>query len=140
MTKCANCNHHHAAVEPQVCTLLNCTCDENSFKDSKSFEYYTSVIEQFETIHEKIKYLLDEIPAFRSLNNKQFIFAYWHYNNNFCPGMHLAIPTYHELADPETIRRCKQKVVEQNPHLKSDENLQSKKDAKKIAIEEWLIQ
>ena len=91
-------------------------------------------------IHEKIKYLLEEIPEFRNYSNKQFVFAYWHYNNNFCPGMKLEIPTYQELADPETIRRCKQKVVEQNPLLASDEKTMSSKNTKKIAIEEWVTQ
>ncbi len=140
---CNNCNHHHASTEPMVCTLLNCTCDENSFEpylEQKSFQYYTSVIEQFDTIHKKIKYLLTEIPEFRNYTNKQFVFAYWHYNNNFCPGMKLEIPTYQELVDPETIRRCKQKVVADNPELTPDEKTESFKGIKKTAIEEWVTQ
>ena len=50
--KCNNCNHHHSETSPHVCTLLQCTCDENSFEhydEKKSFQYYISVIEQFET-------------------------------------------------------------------------------------------
>ena len=140
--RCDNCNHHHAETQPHVCTLLQCACDENSFEaheEKKSFQYYVSVIEQFETVHEKIKYLLEEIPEFRNYSNKQFVFTYWHYNNNFCPGMRLEIPIYQELIDPETIRRCKQKVVEQNPLLASDEKTKSSKNIKKTAIEEWVM-
>jgi hypothetical protein len=142
--KCNNCSHYHAATEPHVCTLLNCKCDENTFEpyqERRSFQYYTSVIEQFETLYDKIKYLLEEIPELRNYGNKDFVFAYWHYNNNFCPGMKLEIPVYKELNDPESIRRCKQKVVENNPHLKStDESLNNAKSTKKIAIEEWVTQ
>jgi len=140
MTKCNNCTHYHASTEPFVCTLLNCSCDENSFEpyiEKKSFQYYTSVIESFESVHEKIKYLLTEIPEFRNYTNKDFVFAFWHYNNNFCPGMKLEIPIYTELADPETIRRCKQKVVEENPELGADK-IQSFKNIKQKAIEDWV--
>ena len=98
------------------------------------------VINTFTNIADKIKYLLTEIPTFRNLSNKQFIFAYWHYNNGFCPGMKLDIPTYHNLTDPETIRRCKQKVVENNPTLASGGTMNSQKKIKKSAIEDWLIQ
>lgn len=142
MTKCNNCTHPHATTEPQVCTWLNCNCDENSFQpyiEKKSFQYYTSVIAKHNAIHKTIKYLLTEIPEFRNYSNKDFIFTFWHYNNGFCPGMKLEIPMYKELVDPETIRRCKQKVVEENPELEADK-IQSFKNTKQKAIEEWVTQ
>ena len=94
----------------------------------------------FSNVADKIKYLLDEIPKFRDLTNKQFVFAYWHYNNNFCPGMKLEIPVYSKLTDPETIRRCKQKVVENNPSLAASDEFSNLKNTKKIAIEDWVTQ
>lgn len=141
--KCNNCNHYHASTEPYVCTLLSCTCNDTTFErydEKKSFQYYISVIEQFDTIYAKIKYLLEEIPKFRNYGNKQFVFAYWHYNNNFCPGMKLEIPIYNELDDPESIRRCKQKIVRQHPELAPDEKIRSFQTIKQNAIEEWIKQ
>ena len=142
--KCSICHHYHRSDnDTKVCTLLSCSCDITKFQpelETKSLDYYQSVINSFETIAEKIKYLLQEIPQFRDLNNKQFIFAYWHYNNNFCPGMKLEIPVYIELTDPETIRRCKQKVVENNPTLAASEKLSNLKNTKEIAVMDWVTQ
>jgi len=142
--KCGACGHfHHPDNDTKVCTLIDCNCDITKFEpeiETKSLNYYQNVINGFNTIQEKIKYLLTEIPKFRDLGNKQFIFAYWHYNDNFCPGMILDIQTYHNLTDPETIRRCKQKCVEQNPLLAASNEVNEFKNTKKSAIEEWLLQ
>ncbi len=142
--KCSTCHHYHESDgDTKVCTLLDCSCDITKFQpelETKSLDYYQNVINTFSNIADKIKYLLDEIPQFRDLTNKQFIFAYWHYNNNFCPGMKLEISTYSHLTDPETIRRCKQKVVENNPTLAASDEFTNLKNTKKTAIEEWLTQ
>ena len=142
--KCSVCHHFHRSDnDTKVCTLLSCSCDITKFQpelETKSFNQYVQVINSFTNIADKIKYLLEEIPQFRDLTNKQFIFAYWHYNNGFCPGMTLDIPTYSQLTDPETIRRCKQKVVENNPTLAASDKMSNLKNTKKIAIEEWLTQ
>ena len=48
---------------------------------------------------------------------------------------------YHDLEDPENIRRCKQKLVEKNPEFAStDKKLVQAKGIKKTALEEWLYQ
>jgi len=142
--KCSACGHfHHPDDDTKVCTLIDCSCDITKFQpeiEGKSLDYHRNVISQFQTVQEKIKYLLTEIPQFRDLSNKQFLFAFWHYNDGFCPGMELSIQTYSELIDPETIRRCKQKVVENDPTLASSDKILEKKNTKKIAIEEWLRQ
>lgn len=142
--KCQRCTHFHRSDnDTKVCTLLDCSCDITTFEpeiETKSLDYYQNVIQTFTTIQDKIKYLLTEIPKFRDLNNKQFVFAYWYYNNRFCPGMALDIPTYSQLTDPETIRRCKQKVVENDPTLGASNEISNLKNTKKVAIEEWLTQ
>jgi len=142
--KCGKCNHYHRSDnDTKVCTLIDCSCDITTFEfeiETKSVNYYQSVIQRFTSIQERINYLLTEIPKFRDLDNKPFVFAYWHYNNNFCPGMMLDIPTYSQLTDPESIRRCKQKVVENNPTLAASDKLTSLKNTKRGAIEEWLTQ
>ena len=45
--------------------------------------------------------------------------------------MKLDISTYTELDDPESIRRCKQKVVEDHPELDADEKTKSMKNGLK---------
>lgn len=142
--KCNTCNHYHTTTEPKVCTLLDCNCDPADFTpyiEKKSFEYYLDVMNSFDTVSQKVRYLLSEFKDFRNYTNKQFIFAYWHYNDNFCPGMRLDIKTYHNLHDPETIRRVRQKLVADNPTLAPfDEEFITKKTTKQVAIEEWVIQ
>lgn len=142
--KCSICHHfHHPDNDTKVCTLLSCSCDITKFQpelETKSLDYYQSVLNTFDDIAGKVKYLLEEIPQFRDLTNKQFVFAYWHYNNNFCPGMKLEIPVYTKLTDPETITRCKRKVVENNPTLAASETLSNLKNAKQVAIMEWVTQ
>jgi len=140
--KCSTCGHYHQPDnDTKVCTLLSCTCDITKFTPeikTKSFAQYNRAINSFTKVADKIRYLLEEIPQFRELTNKQFVFAYWHYNNGFCPGMELHISTYYDLTDPETIRRCKQKVVETNPDLAASDEVTDKKSEKKLAVEEWL--
>ncbi len=138
--KCSTCGHYHKSDnDTKVCTLLSCMCDITKFQpiiETKSLDYYQQVISQMETNQEKIEYLLKEIPEFRNYTNKEFVFAFWHYNFGYVPPLDV----YIKLTDPETIRRCKQKVVEQNPTLNASEKLNHKKSIKKGAIEEWVIQ
>ncbi len=142
--KCSTCGHlHRSDDDTKVCTLLSCMCDITKFQpeiETQTLDYYQSVLKTFTKVADKVQYLLTEIPEFRNLNNKEFLFAYWHYNFGFCPGMKLEVPVYHKLTDSETIRRCKQKVVEENPELAASSEVASFKGIKKTAIEEWITQ
>ena len=141
--KCYACNHHHSETEPHECTLLNCKCDHEKFvayAGTKSFNFYVKVIASFDTAYEKVEYLIKEVPGFKNLTNKQFVFAYWHYVFGFCPGMVLDIVTYKNLTDPETVTRCKRKVMENNPSIIVNDQLQAKKNTKQVAIMEWVTQ
>jgi hypothetical protein len=92
-----------------------------------------------EKLKDKIEYILKNIPAFRNLTNKQFVFAFWHYNNNFTTGMQLDGRTYLALPDPESIRRCRQKIVQNNPELgPNDEKFIDEKIHKEYGILQWV--
>ena len=150
------CSHtDHANTVPTVCKNLDCNCENylevgDNSQDTVTKDHGVSVktysisdhqriIESYDTIYDKIKYLLREIPVFRSLTNKQFVFAFWHYSFGFSPGMVLDTVTYNQLTDPESIRRCKQKVVENHPELQASDEMLYKKDNKQLAIMNWVI-
>jgi len=142
--KCSICHHYHKSDnDTKVCTYGICQCDITKFQpelETKSLDYYQSVLKTYADIYDKVEYLLKEIPQFRELTNKEFLFAYWHINFGFAPGMKLEIPVYVKLTDPETVTRCKRKVVENNPTLAAAEKLSNLKNTKEIAIMEWVTQ
>jgi len=142
---CVGCKHEHFFASDVgengawICSDIHCFCRqiEELNQIRESYKKYT---ESIQTIHDKIKWLLENIPAFRELENKQFIFAFWHYEHNFCPGMVLDMQTFVKLEDPETIRRAKQKIVENNPDLgPTNDKLLIEKACKKGALEEWIV-
>lgn len=139
--KCVICGHFHKSDnDTKVCTLIDCMCDIQKFQpeiETKSIDYYTNVMQSFDNVADKVKYLLQEIPGFKDLTNKQFVFAYWHYNNGYTPPN---VSIYSQLSDPETIRRCKQKVIENNPTLAASDEVTKKKNIKENAIVEWVTQ
>lgn len=140
MSFCTNCQHEHRDFDGvMVCKERLCFCDkfEEAGVGKAEYDKYTK---SMDSTFEKIEWMLRNIPAFRELNNKQFIFAFWHYEFNFCPGMVLDIPTYSRLTDPESIRRAKQKIVEKYPELApTDQTLLIEKAIKEHSLFEWVI-
>jgi len=142
--KCTTCGHlHRSDNDTKICTLLECMCDITKFQpqlETKSISHYQQILESYDNIYDKVKYLLEEIPAFRNLTNKELVFSFWHYHFGWTPGMILDIPTYSKLTDPESILRCKRKVVENHSELGADEKTLNKKYEKQLAIMDWVIQ
>lgn len=138
---CLNCEHDHFANQRDntyPCGNIRCYCRHFISSENRA-EAHKKYIRSMETLTEKIEYILTNIPAFRNLTNKQFVFAFWHYNNNFTTGMTLDARTYLSLPDPESIRRCKQKIVQHNPELgPNDERFIDEKLAKEYGIWQWV--
>lgn len=120
--KCANCDHHHATTEPHVCTLLNCSCNEQSFvplesqnDSAQTFQYYQSVVQKLGDIEERIRYMLECIPGMRNTDDWQFVNQYWHYYLNFCTGDEYTTKIYnmiHKDAIPDHITRMRRKICQ----------------------------
>jgi len=140
---CLNCQHNHNFYEPTqsyICSEKMCFCQSFESHGTTKTEY-DEIKHQLNTAKEKITWILDNIEEMRELNNKQFVFAYWHYEFNFYPGTILSVETYRQLTDPETIRRVKQKIVENNPSYGPTNNkFIIEKGIKKGAIEEWIFE
>jgi len=140
---CTNCQHFHNYYKPSnsyICSESMCFCERFESQGINKADYDKIKLE-LDTIKQKITWILENIPEMRELNNKQFVFAYWHYEFNFCPGMILDVKTYYHLTDPETIRRVKQKIVENHPSYgPTNDEFIIQKGIKKGAIEEWIIE
>ena len=121
-TKCGNCGHHHARTYPHVCTLLNCTCEDDEFvpftkstRHAKSFSYYSDVIRKMKDTETRIRFMLEEVPGMRNTDDWQFLNYYWNYYLGFKVGATYTMERRVQIgaeALPETVRRMKQKVCE----------------------------
>lgn len=80
--------------------------------------------------------MLRDVPEFRDLNNKDFVFLFWHYTVGYVVPPRIR----NKLVDPESIRRMKQKLVEENPELAPHEEITMEKLYKKWGIEEYLTE
>ena len=76
-------------------------------------------LEQYEKVDDKVKYILENIPESKEMKNKDFVFFYWHLvsklniiNNDIIS----------RLDDPESIRRCRQLLVQHNPEKYGPKN------------------
>lgn len=68
-------------------------------------------LDQYRTIEQRVKYLLENIPETRNMPNKDFVFLYYSMFNKLSIISNESIKS---LVDPESIRRMKQDLVEQN--------------------------
>ena len=115
--KCDRCGHFHVG-DPCVCTLINCDCpplDAAKYKPQVKTVYHQQVLAGLKEMDEKIEYMLKEVPGFRNTDDWAFITNYWHYNLGFCTGMMFTGEVYARIrteANPESIRRCRQKVCQ----------------------------
>lgn len=138
---CINCEHEHFENQRDntyPCSNIYCKC-RHFISSTNEPDKAKKYIRSLETLTEKIEYILKNIPAFRNLTNKQFVFAFWHYNNNFTTGMQLDARTYLALPDPESIRRCRQKIVQHNPDLgPEDERFIDEKLHKEWGTLQWV--
>lgn len=138
---CLNCEHEHFPNQRDntyPCSNIRCKC-RHFISINDEPEKHKKYIRSMENLSEKIEHVLKNIPSFRNLTNKQFVFAFWHYNNNFTTGMTLDARTYLALPDPESIRRCRQRLCEKNAEYKGDnEKFNDEKLHKEWGILQWV--
>jgi len=109
------CGHQDHDWETGICKFPgNCFCTE--YKELKSNQsvipQHRRYLEQYSKIEEKVKYILDNIPETRDMKNKDFVFLYW----DLVHGLNIINnETIRKLTDPESIRRCRQALVEHEP-------------------------
>ena len=136
--KCNNCNHQHDS-NTKWCTLIRCLCTPEQFEPVQELQpvsYYQKTLKQLTDVYDKIKYLHENIPEFRNNDHMHFLFNYWHYHDNY-----VVPPQVRDtLTNTETIRRTRQKLVEENPELgPTDDGLVQAKIVKEQAYHDYTI-
>ena len=113
--KCHRCGHFHTG-DPCVCTLISCDCpplNASDYKPPVKSVYHQQVLAGLKDMDQKIEYMLREIPGLRNTDDWAFITSYWHYHLGFCTGMMFTGEVFARIrmeANPESLRRCRQKV------------------------------
>ena len=112
----------------------SCNCTNYLSKGMENIASIERAIAGLNSTKEVVEFMLKNIPEFKDLNNKDFVFTYWHFTAGYVvpPAMRKM------LTDPETIRRVKQKLVETNPEFEPSQEVQIEKIWKKYGVEEWV--
>ncbi len=124
------CGHDdHAWSEPTVCTDLFCKCEKyvEATPENPVDPAWQNYVNEMNTVKGKIVWLLQNVKFLRNYPNK--LFVDWFRTKVYD-------------ADPETIRRTKQKLVEDLPGLYAPfeaPELDMQKQLKQVGIEEWII-
>ena len=124
------CGHFdHALTDPSVCKNLDCNCEKfiEATPENPVPAKWKDYVDEFKSTTAKIQWLLENVKFLRNYPNKLFVdwFREKVYN-----------------ADPETIRRTKQKLVEHHPEKYGPfdaPELEMQKQLKQVGIEEWLV-
>ena len=124
------CGHEvHAYTVPTVCKDLDCNCENylEATPDNPVDPKWKCYVDEFTTTTAKIQWLLQNVKFLRNYPNK--LFVDW-----------FRVKVYN--SDPETIRRTKQKLVENFPGKYGPfeaPELEMQKQLKQVGIEEWLV-
>jgi hypothetical protein len=139
------CGHggdkHTWNESPQVCVgELSCKCRgfELATPDRPAISQIDKYIQSFETISDRVKWLLENIKYLRNLNNLGFVISYW----ELACGIKFTEEQKRKMVDPEVIRRSKQKLVEHNPEKYGEfsPTVQEQKIIKQYSMEQWIIE
>ena len=135
------CGHSNHDWETQVCTYPGCWCMQyEELKDNQSvIPRHQKYLEQLEQVEDKVKYILENIPESRNLKNKDFVFLYWHFVSKLNIISNDVIKT---LDDPESIRRCRQLLVQHNreKYGPDNEELLKEKTMKENATYQFVLE
>jgi len=142
MNQCKHCMHTEDQHDPvsKVC-LVNepdrCYCMTFDAMTPKIIREIEQYVTKYIDTEERVKAVLEKIPNARNIPNKGFVFLYWQIFSNYVVPPKIR----KELTDPETIRRCKQKVVEDAPEKFGpyDADMVDAKGIKELATAEWAI-
>lgn len=132
-SNCISCNHPHSG---DFCSDRFCTCPSYIPDGMDKIAKIQRAIHGMRTTKEAVEVMLKDVPEFRNLSNKDFVFTFYHYYNGYL------IPTRmrRELVDPETVRRCKQLLVAENPIYAPDEEVSIEKIYKEWGVMEFVTE
>lgn len=153
MSNCLRCTHMHSNVDG-VCFVnlktngRDCDCDSQSYVPENHRpgeflpeQYHFEVLQKMTDITQRVKYLIEAIEGVRNMTNWQFVVAAWRYFIGFKIGMSLNEYWFDRIrleADPETLRRTRQKVCE--PELEMLREFQERlQNVKEFSNEYWNI-
>lgn len=105
------CGHEHDWNTGMCKFPGNCFCTEyRELRNNESvIPRHQKYLEQYEKTEDKVRYILENIPETRNLKNKDFVFFYWHMVSKLNIVNNEIIK---HLTDPESIRRCRQLLVQ----------------------------
>lgn len=135
------CGHSHD-WNTGICKYPgNCFCTEykEAIGDNSVIPRHIKYLEQYEKTEDKVRYLLENIPETRDMKNKDFVFFYWHMVHRLNIVNNQVIK---ELTDPESIRRCRQLLVQHNKEKyggKSEQYL-TEKNMKESATFQFVLE
>lgn len=158
MSKCGRCLHNHSDVDGACIERLRpngaaCDCTPELFipfnpkePGYRNFAYHQSVVQKMSDTEERVRYLIEAVTGARNCTNWEFITLCWHYFIGFTIGMQLDQVWFERIAkecEPETIRRCRQKVC--HPELEQlklfqEELKELEKQNKNHTSEYWQVQ
>ena len=146
---CRTCGHgdnEHSFEEPCVCKLLSCYCVKfiQATAETPVFSEIDKYMEEFETIYDKMQWVLTNWKWFRNYTNKDLVIAWWKFVNGWDSKKQLLFDyIYKNLDEPESITRSRRKWVEKNPDLYGPylpSNLQEHHILKQYAISEFMVE
>jgi len=114
-------------------------CFKEAIGDNSVIPKHQKYLEQYEKTEEKVKYILVNIPETRNLKNKDFVFFFWHmvHRLNIVNN-----ETIKKLTDPESIRRCRQALVQENKakYGPTDSTFEEEKTMKEAATYQYVME
>ena len=108
------CGHEHD-WETGICkhpSPCYCTQYREAVGDNSVIPNHRKYLEQLKKVEERVRYILENIPETRNMKNKDFVFLYYDLVSKLSIITNDVIK---RLDDPESIRRCKQLLAEENP-------------------------
>lgn len=134
-------DHTHDDVYPCVCKVASCSClgyVEAGLAPSDIDKYFKG----FETIIDKMQWILLNVKFFRNFNNQEIIFAWWQYVNGWNPRLGvLTNDIYYKLDNAESITRAFRYWKEQDfdKYGPTTLSLLEQQSFRQLAIEEFVI-
>ena len=123
------CGHEeHACDLPTVCKTISCNCEKfvESTPENIVIQNWDSYVNQMKHTTDQVKWVLENLKYTRNIKNKKFV-------DFFRAKI--------EDADPETVRRTKQYLVQHdyaNYGPFNSPKLEQEKAFKQLGIEEWV--
>ena len=113
--KCGHSGNDHVFSEgTEVCKIQGCwcMCFNEAIGENSVIPRHQKYLEQYEKTEDKVKYILENLPETRRLKNKDFVFFFLYVVDHLDTINNKIIE---RLTDPETIRRCRQLLVQHEP-------------------------